>query len=34
MSGWFTAAGLDLATVEALAGETLTVKLWLGRKRA
>jgi ArsR family transcriptional regulator len=33
MSGWFAAAGLDLVTVEALAGDTLTVKLWLGRKR-
>jgi ArsR family transcriptional regulator len=33
MSGWFAAAHLDLATVEALAGDTLTVKLWLGRKR-
>jgi ubiquinone/menaquinone biosynthesis C-methylase UbiE/DNA-binding transcriptional ArsR family regulator len=34
MGSWFTAAGLDLVTVEALAGDTLTVKLWLGRKRA
>lgn len=33
MSGWFAAADLDLVTVEALAGDTLTVKLWLGRKR-
>jgi ArsR family transcriptional regulator len=33
MSGWFAAAHLDLMTVEALAGDTLTVKLWLGRRR-
>lgn len=34
MGGWFAAAGLDLVTVEALAGDTLTVKLWLARRRA
>lgn len=33
IEGWFTAAGLDLAAVETLAGEALTVKLWLGRRR-
>jgi len=33
MESWFAAAGLDLAGVEALAGDTLTVKLWLGRRR-
>ena len=34
METWFAAAGMELAAVEALAGDTLTVKLWLGRKRA
>ena len=34
MESWFAATGLDLVRVEALAGDTLTVKLWLGRKRA
>lgn len=34
MEAWFSAAGIEPAGVEALAGETLTVKLWLGRRRA
>jgi ArsR family transcriptional regulator len=34
MGGWFAAAGLDLVAVEALASDTLTVKLWLARRRA
>lgn len=34
MGSWFAAAGLDIVAVDALAGETLTVKLWLGRKRS
>ena len=32
MATWFAAAGLASPTVETLAGGTLTVKLWLGRK--
>ena len=32
MATWFAAAGLGSPTVETLAGATLTVKLWLGRK--
>jgi ArsR family transcriptional regulator len=30
ISGWYQAAGLGLARVEALVGDALTVKLWLG----
>ncbi len=30
IAGWFQAAGLGLDRVEALVGETLTVKCWLG----
>lgn len=33
MEGWFAAAGLELSGVETLAGGTLTVKLWLARRR-
>lgn len=32
VAGWFAAAGLDLAAVEALTGGELTVKLWLGER--
>ncbi|PZO91736.1 MAG: ArsR family transcriptional regulator [Sphingomonas sanxanigenens] len=32
VAGWFAAAGLDLAAVEALTGGALTVKLWLGER--
>ena len=32
MAGWFKAAGLEPAGIETLAGGTLTVKLWLGRR--
>ena len=32
LATWFAAAGLGSPTVETLAGGTLTVKLWLGRK--
>ena len=34
MAAWFEAAGLTAETPQALAGGALTVKLWLGRKRA
>ena len=34
LSGWFGDAGLVLETVQELAGGELTVKLWLGAKRA
>ena len=30
IGGWFHAAGLGLDRVEALVGDALTVKLWLG----
>jgi ArsR family transcriptional regulator len=32
MEGWFAAAGIEPIGTETLAGETLTVKLWLGRR--
>ncbi|WP_156678528.1 ArsR/SmtB family transcription factor [Sphingomonas profundi] len=32
IAGWFAAAGLDCAPAEQLAGDGLTVKLWLGRR--
>jgi ArsR family transcriptional regulator len=32
MATWFATAGLGSPMVETLAGDTLTVKLWLGRK--
>ncbi|MBB3981283.1 ArsR family transcriptional regulator [Sphingobium fontiphilum] len=31
---WFDAAGLDLERTDSLPGQELTVKLWLGRRRA
>jgi ubiquinone/menaquinone biosynthesis C-methylase UbiE len=34
ISGWYAAEGLDLDLVDQLEGGALTVKLWLGRKRA
>ncbi|MEJ7926330.1 metalloregulator ArsR/SmtB family transcription factor [Sphingobium sp. AN641] len=34
IEGWFGAAGLALERVETLPGQELTVKLWLGRRRA
>ena len=34
MAAWFAGAGLQLARVETLEGGELTVKLWLGRKKA
>lgn len=34
ISEWFDGAGLDLAASDTLAGGALTVKLWLGRRRA
>ncbi|WP_420142919.1 ArsR/SmtB family transcription factor [Sphingomonas sp.] len=34
MAGWFVAAGLDPAATETLAGGELTVKIWLGLRRA
>ena len=34
IAGWFDAAGLDRQEVALLEGGALTVKLWLGRKRA
>jgi ArsR family transcriptional regulator len=33
MESWFTAAGIELAGIETLPGGTLTVKLWLGKRR-
>jgi ubiquinone/menaquinone biosynthesis C-methylase UbiE/DNA-binding transcriptional ArsR family regulator len=32
MEGWFRAAGIEPAGIETLAGGTLTVKLWVGRR--
>jgi DNA-binding transcriptional ArsR family regulator/precorrin-6B methylase 2 len=32
IAGWFRATGLDGGAVDALAGDVLTVKLWLGRR--
>jgi ArsR family transcriptional regulator len=34
MRGWFASAGLILETAQALAGDPLTVKLWLARRRS
>jgi ArsR family transcriptional regulator len=34
MRGWFEAAGLSVAGMDALVGDTLTVKLWLGARKA
>jgi ubiquinone/menaquinone biosynthesis C-methylase UbiE/DNA-binding transcriptional ArsR family regulator len=34
MEAWFAAAGIETVATQALAGDTLTVKLWLGRRRA
>jgi ArsR family transcriptional regulator len=34
MRGWFASAGLLAESTEALAGERLTVKLWLARRRS
>ncbi len=32
MESWFAAAGIEPAATDTLAGGTLTVKLWLGRR--
>jgi hypothetical protein len=34
MESWFAASGHDDGPIETLGGGTLTVKLWLARKRA
>jgi ubiquinone/menaquinone biosynthesis C-methylase UbiE len=33
MAGWFAQGGLDMEQVDALPGDQLTVKLWLGRRK-
>ncbi len=34
MRGWFASCGLVIETVQALAGDPLTVKIWLARRRS
>lgn len=34
IAGWFAQSGVDLAAVETLSGGALTVKIWLGERRA
>ena len=34
MRGWFTAADMELEATKSLPGTELTVKLWLGRRKA
>jgi len=34
MRGWFASSGLLLETAQALAGDPLTIKLWLARRRS